>query len=153
MKIIYVILFFCFLKYGFSQQNQQDVESIKKLTVSIQTGINEKKPQLILDTFIHPTALIYFTYTGISSGLYSEKLNTAKGLSNFVKNSKNNLHQYYENIKIDFRTEGIAIVSADYFVKINDKRSHKGKEYYSALKTTKGWKFTSLTFTTKSWKE
>ncbi len=152
MKAIVSVIFISAV-LNLKAQSEKDVNQLKELTNSISLSINDKKPQLILDAFIHPSALIYSTFNGVSPALYSKEFNTAQGLSDFVKNSENRLNQVFSNIKVNFISEGRATVATDYFVKINNKKSHKGHEFYSAIKTTKGWKFVSLIFTTEPWKE
>lgn len=134
-------------------QHDEDIELLEELTSSISVGVNTQDYGMILNAFIHPTALIYSTYNGMSGGDYSPESNTAQGLSDFIKNSKESITQHFDFTNVKIISEGRAVVTTRYKVKIANKKSHQGDEYYTAIKTKNGWKFISLMFTLESWSE
>ncbi len=146
-----LLFFFLLLTKTVSSQEKNDAKLLEDLANSISIGVNTKNHNLVLDAFIHPSALIYSTFKGSFNGAYSESLNTALGLSDFIKNSDKEVKQTFEFVKAEKVSEGRAIVTTYYYVTIDGQKSHKGDELYSAIKTKDGWKFVSLIFTLESW--
>lgn len=146
-----LLLFFLQLTKTASSQENDDVKLLEDLASSVSIGVNTKDHNLILNAFIHPSALIYSTHKGSFNGEYSKELNTAQGLSDFIKNSDKEIRQTFEFVKVEKVSEGRAIVTTYYYVTIDGQKSHKGDELYSAIKTKNGWKFVSLIFTLESW--
>lgn len=128
-------------------QSINDESQLNDLTKSISLAVNTRNPQMILDAFAHPSALIYDLYNGQHMGIYSEDQNTAQGLANFVKSFEKEVKQFTNSIEVKMISKGRATVSNYYKVTIDGKPSHQGEEFYTAIKTKKGWKFISLMFT------
>ncbi|WP_298893399.1 hypothetical protein [uncultured Psychroserpens sp.] len=137
----------------YAQQAKDDTKQLEDLVNSISEGVNMRNHSMILNAFIHPSALIYSTYEGVSVGGHSIKSNTAQGLADFIKDSNDIIKQQFDSVKIEKIFNGRAVVTTYYYVTINGKKSHKGEEFYSAVKTKKGWKFISLMFTLEAWKD
>ena len=135
-----------------AQQNNGDIKQLENLINSITLGVNDRNHTMILDAFIHPTALIYSTYNGLCNGEYSIDSNTAQGLADFIKNSDQKVTQRFDSLKVEKLFDGRATVSTYYYVTIDGKKSHKGEEFYSVVKTKNGWKIISLMFTLEAWK-
>ncbi|WP_139135183.1 hypothetical protein [Roseivirga sp. 4D4] len=136
-----------------AQSSIDDTDQLKELINSISKGVNSQKSNLILDAFIHPSALIYSTFRGLSSGEYSKKSTTAQGLADFVKNSEEKINQEFDFIDVEMIDAGRAIVKTYYRVQIDGKKSHMGDEFYSVIKTKGGWKIISLMFTMELWSD
>ncbi|WP_299223440.1 hypothetical protein [uncultured Psychroserpens sp.] len=150
MKNLFIVLLL-FIYNSYHAQNKDDIKHLEDLTHSIAKGVNTKNHEAISNAFVHPSALIYSTFSGLSNGSYSKELNTAQGLSDFVKNFNKPLEQIFDFVNVNLLSNGRATVSTYYYVKIDGKKSHQGHEFYSAIKTSNGWKFVSLIFTTEPW--
>lgn len=146
-----LLLFSLLFVFVLNAQSKSDVELLEELTNFVCKGINSKKHDMVLNAFIHPSALIYFTSGGVSNVTYSKELNTAQGLADFARDFKKPVKQTFDYVKVNKISEGRATVSTYYYVTIDGQKSHKGHEFYSAIKTIKGWKFVSIMFTMQAW--
>lgn len=151
-KIILISVVFCSTIPCSLVAQENDKKALEELIHSITTGVNDRDHQMILDAFIHPTALIYSTFQGLSSPTFKVESNTAQGLSDFIRDSEDVVKQKFEDVEVNLIDKGRATVTTYYYVTINDKKSHKGEEFYSVIKTTEGWKCVSLIFTLEAWK-
>ncbi|GEM_PF-4826837 len=144
---------FIFSHSTLAQSYAEDIQLLEDLANSISDGVNNRDHAQVLNAFIHPTALIFSTYQGLSSGTFSKEQTTAQGLSDFVRDSEDKVNQAFDFVKAEMIDGGRAIVKTYYRVTINGEKSHMGDEFYSAIKTQGGWKFVSLIFTMEHWSD
>ncbi len=141
-----------FFAFGLiSVSTAQDKEIINTISL-IAEGVNNKNSNLIDSVFARPSALFYGTYNGIAFEPVKDSTHTAGGLAQFIENWKLNkidVQQHFDSISVKWVENGIAQVETHYKAYKDEKLTHFGKEYYTLVKMTNGWKILSCAFEIK----
>lgn len=150
-RFLLISIFFSVSTFSLANDTNEtpinETAEVQALTLSMLSAINDRDADKVLAVFSTPSAQIFGTINGKFNGEYSEAQNTAKGLADFIRTFEGKVEEVFDTITVQIVSPGRAIVKTKYLVTINDEKSHKGEELYSAVKTKEGWKFISLLFT------